>query len=150
MEKPSVTASAVINFAEKLEEDSSRFYEELAKKYSQSKAVFLSFSKESKNNRILLTRTYRETITDAIEACFSFEGLSLPDIQVQGFLKRATSYPDALKAAIELESKAAQFYSNILKCSVSLLATISSSFKKVSQKRKDRKLELESMLKSCA
>lgn len=147
MEKPSVTASAVISFAEKLEEDSSKFYEELAEKYPQSKDMFLSFSKESKNNRILIGRTYRETITDAIEACFSFEGLNLSNIQVQEFLEKATSYSEALKTAIRLEAKASQFYSNVLKCSVSLLATISNSFKKVDKERKDRKLELESMLK---
>lgn len=148
MEKPSVTASAVITLAEKLEEDSSNFYEELAKKYPQSRDVFLYFSKDSKNNRILIGRTYRETITDAMEACFSFEGLSLPEIQIQGLPKKATSYSEALKTAIELEDNATEFYSNVLKCSASFLATISNSFKKANQKRKDRKLQLELMLKS--
>lgn len=142
-----MTASAVINFAEKLEDDSSKFYEELADRYPQNKSSFLAFAKENQNNKILLVRTYRETITDAMEACFSFKGLKLHRSKIRKMPGKNTTYADALKIAFELETTATEFYSNVLKCSKSFLATISQSFGKVGQRRKKRITELELMLK---
>jgi len=148
MEKPSITASAVINFAEKLEEDSSRFYEELAKRYGQSKDLFLSFAKESIDNKIFVSRTYRETITDAIEACFSFKGLNLNDYKFETTLAEGTSYSDALRKAMELEEKASKFWLDIAEQSASLLATIPRAFRKVAEKRSNRKMKIKSLFKS--
>ena len=146
MEEPNVTASAIISFAERLEDASSRFYEELAEKYAQGKETFLSFSKESRKNKVLVIRTYQENITDALEACF-IKGLNLSDYLAETTLTEGMSYSDALKAAIELEEKASKFYSDAAELSKSLLATIPMTFRKVAERRNNRKLKLNYSLK---
>lgn len=145
MEEPKATASAIINFAEKLEDDSANFYEKLAEKFVEMKSVFLPFAEESKKNKVLVTRTYRETITDALEACFSFEGLKLSNYVVKTILTEDTSYSDALRTAIELEDKASKFYLDVAELSKSLLATIPSAFRKVAERRNSRKQVLKSL-----
>jgi len=145
LEKPNVTASTIISFAEKLEEDSAKFYDELAKRYVEGKEIFLSFSEESKKNKTLITRTYQETISDALEACF-IEGLNLSEYLTEIRLEEDTSYSDALKMAMELEEKARKFYSDAAEKSESLLATIPSAFRKVAERRNNRKSKLKSLL----
>ena len=103
------TTSAVISFIERLETDSSRFYREMADKYPENKETFLKFAKECDKNRMLVTRTYQETITDALEACFSFKGLKLGNYQIETILPEKVSYADNLKTALELEEKVVEF-----------------------------------------
>ncbi len=146
MEEPNLTTSAIIGFSVKLEDDSSQFYEELAKRYVDDIETLRSFSKESLNNRILVTRTYQETITDALEACFSFKGLSLSNYLADMALKDDMTYYSALKLAIELEEKAIKFYLDVADRSKSLLATIPNAFRKVAERRNKRKLKIESLL----
>jgi len=150
MEEPNVTASAIINFAEKLEEDSAKFYEELAKRYSESKEIFSAFAKESEKNKTQVKRTYQETITDALEACFSFKGLNLGDYKVETNVTQAKNYANALQMAIELEEKASKFYSNVAELCQSLLATIPMAFRKVADRRNNRKQTLKSLLNKTA
>jgi hypothetical protein len=142
------TASAIINFSEKLEDGSSRFYEKLAERFVQNKELFLSFAQESRKSKVLITRTYQETITDALEACFSFKGMSLDDYVVQTMLTEGTGYGDALKEAVELEEKACKFYLDAAECGKSLLATIPRAFKKVAEVRNKRRLRIVSLLDS--
>ena len=147
MEEPT-TASAIISFVEKLEGNSLKFYEDLAERYVESRETFLAFAKESKKNKVLVTRTYQETITDAIEACFSFRGLNLSDYLAETTLTEDMSYSNALKMAIELEEKASKFYLDVAEQSKSLLATIPRAFRKVAERRNNRKLKLKSLLSS--
>lgn len=147
MGEPNATASAIISFVERLEDDSSRFYEELAEKYAEGKETFLSFSKESRKNKVLVIRTYQETITDALEACF-IKGLNLSDYLAETTVTEDMSYSDALKVAIELEEKASKFYSDAAEQTKSLLATIPRAFRKVAERRNNRKLKLKSLLES--
>lgn len=146
MEEP--TASAVISFTEKLEDYSSKFYEQLAEIYTENKEIFLAFSKESRKNKVLVIRTYQETITDALEACFAFKGLNLNDYTVETTLTEDTSYSDALKIAVKLEQNASKFYLDIAERSKSLLATIPRAFRKVAERRSNRKLKLKSLLEN--
>ncbi len=138
------TCSAIISFAEKLEGNSSKFYDELAEKYTEDKEIFLAFAKESRKNKVLVTRTYQETITDALEACFI--QINLSDYLTEPTLKEGMKYLDALKTAIELEEKAIRFYFDAAKRSESLLATIPRAFGKVAERRNNRKLKLKSLL----
>ena len=147
MEEPT-TASAIISFAKKLEDNSSKFYEDLAERYAEGGETFLAFAKESKKSKVLVTRTYQETITDAIEACFSFRGLNLRECLAETTLTEGMSYSDALKMAIELEEKASKFYLDAAEQSKSLLATIPRAFRKVAEGRNNRKLKLKSILDS--
>jgi rubrerythrin len=147
MEESNVTASAIISFAEKLEEDSSKFYRQLAEKYIENKELFLSFVEESRKNKILVTRTYQETITDALEACF-IKGINLNDSIAEITLAEDAKYSTALKVAIELEEKAGKFYLDTAERSESLLATIPRVFREVAERRNNRKLKLKTLLKS--
>lgn len=149
MEGTSATASVVINFVENLEENTFRFYEELAEKHFRSKDLLLSFARDSRKNKVVLTRTYRETITDALEACFCFKGLILPEIEIQD-IKQESLYLDDLKTAIDLERKAVAFYLGLARCSGSLLSTITRSFERVGQTRDRRIHVLESLLKTAS
>ena len=146
MEESNATASAIISFAEKLEDKSAEFYKKLAERYTENKETFLAFAKESEKNKVQVTRTYQETITDALEACFSFEGLNLSDYIVETKLTEHMNYSDALKMAIELEEKAGRFYSNVAELSKALLATIPRMFRKVAEKRSSCKLTLNPLL----
>ena len=146
MEASKLTASSIINFAEKLEDDSSAFYEKLARRYGENKETFLSFSEESRKNKVLVIRTYRETITDALEACFSFETLNLNNYKIKTELAEDASLSDALKSAIKLEENASKFYSDVAEQCKFLLATIPRAFQRVSEKRTARKKTLESLL----
>ena len=97
---------------------------------------------------MLVIRTYRETITDALEACFAFKGLNLNDYTVKTTLMEDTGYSDTLKMAIELEEKASEFYLDTAERSKSLLATIPRAFREVAERRSNRKLKLKSLLTS--
>lgn len=140
------TCSAIISFAEKLESNSSKFYEELAEKSEENKEIFLAFAKEGRKNKVLVTRTYQETITDALEACFI--QIDLSNYLAETTLKEDMSYLDALKMAIELEEKASKFYFDAAEQSKSLLATIPRAFRKVAERRNNRKPKLKSLVES--
>jgi rubrerythrin len=146
MAEPDLTASEIISFAENLEYVASNFYKELAERYPANKETFLSFAKESEVNKLHVTRTYQETITDALEACFSFQDLMLKNYATETTLKEGEPYLAALRTAINMEEKAAKFYLDVAERCKSLLATIPNAFKKVSEKRNKRRLELKSML----
>jgi len=157
MENSNITASVIISFTEKLEDNSATFYEQLAERWAENKQPptpfskgdekkFLSFAKDSEKNKTSVVRTYRETITDALEAGFSFESLDLRNYEINTTLAENASYTDALATAIELEEKACKFYSDVAESSSLLLATIPRAFSRVAKRRGNRKVELQSML----
>lgn len=148
MDNLSVTTAAIISFSEELEDRSSTFYEELAERWAENKETFLTFAKDGKKNKTQVIRTYQETISDALEASYSFEGLDLRGYAVETTLAAEADYVDALKMAIALEEKACAFYLDVAERSESLLATIPRAFKRVAKKRSKRKLKLESLLKA--
>ncbi len=141
------TASIVMSFAQKLEESSILFYKSLAEKQRESQESFLAFAKESEKNRVLLIRTYQETITDALEACFSFKTLNLKDYSIEASSVNESDYAEALRTAIKLEEKAIKFYIDAVEQSKSLLATIPRAFKKVAETRIKRKETLKALIR---
>ena len=140
-----ITASAVISFSQELEDSCSRFYEELAQMFAECRDAFLGFARDGNRNRLLITRTYQETITDALEAGFAFEGLRLEGHLVELTLPVDMSLAEALGMAIGLEERAVAFYEEVAERSQSLLATIPGAFRRVARKRRRRKAELEAM-----
>jgi len=145
MEYTGITASAVISFTQELEDHSAEFYEQMAKAFPESAELFLNFAKEDRRNKKLVTRTYQETITDALEACFAFEGLRLENYAIETTLTATTSYSEALEIAIELEDKACEFYLDVAERSQSLLATIPRAFRRVAKRRSKRKPKLQTL-----
>jgi rubrerythrin len=145
VEEPNVTASTIISFAKKLEDDSLKFYKQMAEKYTKNNELFLSFAEECRKNKLLLTTTYEETITDALEACF-VKGVNLNDYITETTIAKDTEYPTALKMAIKLEEKAGKFYMVTAEQSEYLLTTISRGLRKMAEIRNNRKIKLKSLL----
>jgi rubrerythrin len=139
------TASAVISFAKELEENSIKYYENLIQKYAQDKETFLAFIKENKKNIVSVQRVYCEGITDAIEGCFSFEGLDTDNYIFNQKVSADASYSNVLESAIEMEEKIQKFYLDSAEMSKSLLADIPRLFERIAQKRDNRKIQLESI-----
>ena len=139
------TASEVISFAKKLENESAKFYEDLSQKYSKDEDVFLSFPQENRKNVVQIERAYYGVITDAIEGCFAF------DIEPDGYmfetdLTENASYSDALSRALEIEEKMISFYSDAAEQSKSLMADVPRAFMLVAKKRANREPKLRSLL----
>jgi hypothetical protein len=135
MENSILTASAIMSFAEKL-----------AQRFDGGKEAFLGFARDGQKNKTHLVRTYQETISDALEAGFSFAGLELPDYDFETALAEGTSFTEALEMALEIEEEASKLYSQIAEQAQSLLATIPRAFSRVAKKRRARKETLQSML----
>jgi len=137
------TASAVISFAKELEENSIKYYEKFIQKYPKDKEIFLSFIKESKKNIVSVQRVYYEVITDAIEGCFSFEGLDTDNYIFNQKISADASYSNALESAIEMEKKIQKFYLDSAEVSKSLMADIPRAFERIAKERDKHKSHLE-------
>jgi len=131
-----VTASAVISFTQRLESGSASFYEEMAMRFVEHQETFLGYAKASQKNRLLVTRTYQETVTDALETGYSFEGLRLDDYLADSTAPVGMTLDDALAKALALEEKAVAFYEEVAERSQSLLATIPRAFRRAAKKRR--------------
>ncbi len=138
------TCSAAISFSRKLEEDSAKFYEELAQRHTKDAEILLSFAGENKKNIIQIERAYYGVISDALEGCFAFN-INPDNYALKTELAEGVSYPEALKQAVELEEKLIKFYSDAAEQSRSLMADIPRVFTIVAKKRSSRIPKLESL-----
>ena len=139
------TASATISFAKKLEEDSAKFYRDLAQRHVKDRDIFLSFAKENGKNIVQVERAYYGVITDALEGCFAFN-INPDDYAFKTELAEGASYSDALDKAIELEGKIGGFYAVAAEQSKSLMADVPRAFEMVAKKRNNRKAKLKSFI----
>jgi rubrerythrin len=139
------TASELISFTKKLEEDSAEFYKVLSQKFVQDKDVFLSFAKENEKNIVQVERAYYGVITDAIEGCFAFN-IDPAEYSLKTELAEKDSYSKALNNAIEIEKKIIKFYSDAAEQSKSYMADVPRAFKMIAKKRANRQLTLNSLL----
>ena len=145
MENVDVTASAVISFAEDLEDTTAGFYEGLADRFPEQADGYRRFAKDSRRSKTLVVRTYQETISDALEACFCFEGLMLASHAVDASLPDGLSHEAAVGKAIALERASIDFYQDVAERSASLLATITGAFRRAAKTREKRRAKLEAM-----
>ena len=140
------TASAVVSFATKAEEDTAAFYEHLAANYPNGKDKFLSFAKENRKNKVTVERAYYGVISDALEACFSFkDGLNPETYSVETGLPEGASYADAVRAAIEKERQIQKLYLDGAKLSEGLMADVVTAFKLMAKKRDARLAQLTTL-----
>ena len=139
------TASEVISFAKKLEEDSAKFYEDLSRRYAKDKDICLSFAKENEKNIVQIERAYYGVITDAIEGCFAFN-INPDDYAFKAELSLGASYSDALEMAVKMEENVMKFYSDAAEQSKSYMADVPRAFKMVARKRSNRESKLRSLL----
>jgi len=141
------TASAVISFLIKLEEETAKFYEELSRKYPEGKEIFQSLSKENERNKSMIQRVYYGVITDALEACFSFkEGMDSQKYVVKIEAVEGASFVSILKSAIEIEEIIKKAYIDAAELSEGLMADVSQAFRAVARKRSDRIAKLAAIL----
>ncbi len=145
MDSLSATAAAIITFSEELEDKSSAFYAALAERWPEHGETFRAFAKDGGKHKTWIVRTYQETISDALEASYAFEGMSLADYAVETDLPEDVSFAAAVQMALALEEKACTFYREVAARSESLLATIPMAFKRVVRKREKRRKKLESI-----
>ena len=138
------TASEVISFARELENESTKFYQDLSEKYAQDKDVFLSFAEENRKNVKQVERVYYGVITDAIEGCFAFS-VDSDDYRFDATLGEKASYSDALNKAVEIEEKMVRFYSDAAEQSESLLADIPRTFMMIAKRRNNRMAKLSGL-----
>ena len=139
------TASEVISFARELENESTKFYQELSEKYAQDKDVLLSFAEENRRNVKQVERVYYGVITDAIEGCFAFS-VESDDYRFEVTLGEKASYSDALDKAVEIEEKMVRFYSDAAEQSESLLADVPRTFMMIAKRRNNRGTKLRGLL----
>jgi len=139
------TASEIISFAKKLENESAKFYEGLAERYSKDKDVFLAFAEENGKNVTQIERAYYGVITDAIEGCFAFD-IEPDEYMFSTELADNASYSNALNKAEEIEQKMVNFYSDAAEQSKSLMADVPRIFAIVARKRSNRIPKLKSLV----
>ena len=140
------TASAVISLAKKLENESAKFYQDLSQRYAKDEDIFLSFAKENSKNIIQIERAYYGVISDAIEGCFSFEGIDTDDFAIEIELVEDAGYSNMLNTAITMEEKILKFYSAASEISRALIRDVSRVFEKIAKKRNERIHRLRALL----
>jgi len=139
------TASEVISFAKKLENESASFYEDLAQRYTKYKDELLFFAKENGRNIVQIERAYYGVISDAIEGCFAFD-IESDEYTFKTELAGKASYSDILNRAAEIEKKVMKFYSDAAEQSKSLLADVPRAFTLIAKKRGNRESKLKLLL----
>ena len=142
------TASEGISFYKKLEDQSLKFYEELAcnEKYAEGKETFLAFAKENKKHKAIVIMAYHYVITDAIEAGFGFQGLDENNYKLNTKYSEEMSYSDVLKMVIEIEKTTYKFCTDAGETSKGLLHDISNAFLRVAKQKIKRKQKLKTLL----
>lgn len=142
----SPTASEVISFSVKLEEDSGKFYEELALRWANDREIWSSFSVQNRKNKTAIQRAYYGVISDAIEGCFAFAELDTDNYLINTELPLELGYKESLRRAIQMENIITAFYLDAARASKSLLADIPIIFERTARKRNERQLKFKELL----
>ena len=146
MAEHNLTASMVVSFSERLEDESASYYAALAERFPEHSTVFSEAAHECAKHKVWIIRTYRETISDALEACFCFQGLDLRHYGGAEASRDPTELQPAIRTAIAWEKRAIAFYRDAAQRSDALLATIPGAFRRVAKKRSARKGRWEELL----
>ena len=138
------TASEGITLANKLENDSAGFYEELSRRFTKDAEIFLSFAKDNKKNVAQIQRVYYGVITDALEGSYAFN-LDSDEYIIDVSLQEKQTYSQILSQAIKLEEKIIKFYSDAAEQSKCLMADVPRAFILIAKKRNGRLSSLKSL-----
>jgi hypothetical protein len=140
-----ITASAVVSYATKLEEESAKLYEEIAQKHPENKNIFLSLAKENKINKQSIERAYYSVISDKLEACF-IKTLNTDNYSIEIKLPEKADYSTALSKAVEIEEKIQKFLIDASNAIGALVPDVSWTFSRIGKKREERINKLKSLL----
>ena len=138
------TCSGAISLSRELENESAKFYQELAKSYEQDKDLFLNFAKENAKYVTQIQQAYYGVITDAIEGCFAFD-LNPEDYKVRAVPVKEAHYANVLKEALAMEEMIVGFYQVAAEQSKHLMADVPRAFTLVAKKRNERIQKLKSL-----
>jgi hypothetical protein len=129
-----------------------KFYEDAARNdlYVNAKESLLLFADQSKKNRLVLERIYKDsTASDGDVGAFTpIAGLTRNDYLVEAEITPGVTYRDFLTLAIDIEEKASRLYLDIARQVRSQGTRIVRSFERLAQERSSRKLTLKSLLKT--
>jgi len=139
------TCSGAMSFAKELENESTKFYQNLSERFTKDKDVFLSFAKENGEYITQIERAYYGVISDALEGCFAFN-INPQEYGLKTDFAEKASYSEALGRALEIEEKIIKFYSDAAEQSKSLMADVPRAFKMVVKKRSNRYSTIKSLL----
>ena len=139
------TCSGAISLSKEIENESTKFYQDLAQKYERDKDLFLTFVKENGKFIMQIERAYYGVITDALEGCFAFN-LNSEDYKFKTNLSKDISYSKAMAEVLEMENKIIKFYQTAIEQSKLLMADVPRSFILVAKKRSERILKLKTLL----
>jgi rubrerythrin len=145
MSQAPLTASTIISFCTDLESRSEAFYNTLSARFPEQATAFARMAKDCTKNSTQVTRTYQETVTDALETGFSFATISLAEYEVDAELPAEADLAQAVGQALALEETAIAFYQAVAESSESLLATIPRAFRRVAKTRRRRREKLETL-----
>jgi hypothetical protein len=139
------TASEGITLANKLENDSAGFYDELSRRFTQDAETFLSFAKENKKNVAQIQRVYFGVITDALEGSYAFN-MNSDDFAIDTTISGSANSKDLLKKALSIEETIIKFYSVAEEQSNCLMADLPRAFMLIAKKRVNRLSSLKTIL----
>ena len=138
------TASSVISFARKLEEEGVKYYQQLAESYPRNREIFGGFANDNRKFIVQTERAYYGVISDALEGCFAFD--IDPDMYaIETACAEDKSYTYDRDKAIEIEEVTARFYADAAEQSQSLMADVPRTFSIIANKRSSRIANLKSL-----
>lgn len=139
------TCSGAISLAKELENESAKFYQELAQRFEKEKDLFSGFAKENGKFYSQVERAYYGVITDAIEGCFAFD-LNPEDYQFKKTLPENITLSNGVAEAIKMEETMLKFYQVAAEQSKHLMADVPRAFTLVAKKRGERIQKLKILL----
>ncbi len=139
------TASAVISFIRKLEEDGARLYTRLSGQSTGDGEALLALAGENQKNIVQVERAYYGVISDAIEGTFAFD-IDTEEYDLDDDPHDDVSYGDGLKRALVQEEKTRRFYLDAAEQSRSLLADVPRVFTLIARKRSGRAAKLTELI----
>jgi len=140
-----ITASAIVSFFSKVEEDCAKLYEKLAERFAEAKESFLSFARESEKNKKAIESAYYGVISDKYEACF-IEPLNTDNYAIKLEIPEGASYAEALQTLLQTEESLQKFCADAAKSIGSLVPDVSWTFNRISKRRAERVAKLKAML----
>lgn len=128
------TAGELVRLSVGLEEDTALYYEALAARFPDRAEQLNAWAKDSRRNAVHIQRTYQETISDALEACYAFDGLDLTAFAAPR-PPETGSWELVCSHAAEMETRAIALLNRLADLSENLLGTIADAFRSAAGRR---------------
>ena len=137
------TFGAVMRFAIDLERAAADFYTAAAQSVASQpvKDAFTALAEESRRRATMLERTRQEKVTEMILE--PIHGLRQEDYLPQNMDAGSASGEGLVSQAMEMETKAARFYTDALEAGRRLLGEVARTFERLAREKADRRARLQ-------